>query len=96
MEGEQNINLIRCIISSVAVYLFSYDYLLAFFFFLKVGAKITIALGLISIIQSYLFCVFKPPLPPDIENNSTMIDPEKEVVIYFWYGKPRLNAFSGI
>ena len=39
---------------------------------------------------------FKPPLPPDIENNSTMIDLVKEVVIYFWYGKPGLNAFSGI
>ena len=25
-----------------------------------------------------------------------MIDQEREVVIYFWYGKPRLNAFSGI
>ena len=39
---------------------------------------------------------FKPPLPPDIENNSALIDLEKGVVIYFWYGKPRLNAFSGI
>ena len=48
MEGEQNINLICSIISSVAVYLFSYGYLLAFFFFLKVSAKI-IVFELISI-----------------------------------------------
>ena len=27
---------------------------------------------------------------------SSMIDPEKEVVFYFWCGKPRLNPFSGI
>ena len=40
--------------------------------------------------------VFKPPLPPDIKSNSAMIAPEKEVVVYFWYGKPRLNAFYGI
>ena len=44
MEGDQNVNLIRCIISSVAAYLFSHGYLLAFFL-LKVGAKITIVLG---------------------------------------------------
>ena len=36
-------------ISSVAIYLFAYGYLLAFFFFLKVGAKITVVLGLTSI-----------------------------------------------
>ena len=49
MEGEQNVNLIWCITSSVAVYLFLYGYLLAFFFFLKEVAKITIVLELISI-----------------------------------------------
>ena len=58
MEGEQNVNLIWSIISFVAVYLFSYGYLLAFFFSLKVGAKTAIVLGFISIKQSYVFCVF--------------------------------------
>ena len=42
------------------------------------------------------FKFFNPPLLPDIENKSGMIDLEKKVVIYFWYGKPGLNAFSGI
>ena len=49
MEGEQNVNLIWSIISFVAVYLFSYGYLLAFFFSLKVGAKTAIVLVFISI-----------------------------------------------
>ena len=49
MEGEQNVNLIWCITSSVAVYLFLDGHLLAFFFFLKVDAKIIVVLGLISI-----------------------------------------------
>ena len=42
------------------------------------------------------FVLFKPPLLPDFKNNSAKIDLEKEIVIYFWYDKPRLNAFSGI
>ena len=86
MEGDQNFNLKWCIISSVAVYLFSHGYLLAFFF-VKLGAKITLVI---------FFVFFNPPLLPDIEKKSAMIDLEKEVVIYFWYGKLRLNAFSGI
>ena len=42
------------------------------------------------------FMVFKPPFPPDIVNNSAMIDLEKKVIIRFIYGKPCSNTFSGI
>ena len=49
MEGEQNGNLIWCVISSVAVSLYLFGHLLASFFSLKVGAKIAIVLELISI-----------------------------------------------
>ena len=49
MEGEQNGNLIWCVISSVAVSLYLLGHLLASFFSLKVGAKIAIVLELISI-----------------------------------------------
>ena len=42
------------------------------------------------------FVFFNPPLLPDIENKRAVIDLENKVVIDFWYGKPRLNTFSGI
>ena len=67
--------------------LFIFAWLFIGIFFVKLGAKITLVI---------FFVFFNPPLLPDIEKKSAMIDLEKEVVIYFWYGKPRLNAFSGI
>ena len=97
MEDEQNVNLIWCIISSVTAYLFAYGYLLTFYFFLKSACQVnySLAINFDKIVISFL-CFIKAPLPPDIENNSAMIDLKKYVVIYFWYGKPRLIAFSGI
>ena len=65
-------------------------------FFLKSGWQNNYSLGinLDKIVISF-FVNLKPSLQPDIENKKTMIDLDKEV-IYFWYYKPCLNAFSGI
>ena len=70
---------------------------IGFLFFLKSGCQNNCSLGINfdKIVISFL-CSSKPPLPPDIENNSAMIEPEKEVVNYLWYGKLRLNVFFGI
>ena len=64
-------------------------------FFLKKGWQNNYSLGinLDKIVISF-FVNFKPPLQPEIENKKTMID--LEIVIYCWYYKPCLNAFSGI
>ena len=77
--------------------LFIFAWLFISFFFLKSGWQNDYSLGinLDKIVISF-FVNFKPPHQTDIENKKTMIDPEKEVVIYFWYYKPCLNAFSGI
>ena len=41
-------------------------------------------------------CFLTLPSYQNIENKSAMNDLEKEIVISFWFGKRRLDAFSGI
>ena len=84
MEGEQNVNLIWCIISSVAVYYFRMVIDWLFFFFLKSECQNNYSLGINFDKNSHIFFVFfKPSLPPYIENNSAMVDLEKRFLFIF-------------
>ena len=77
--------------------LFIFAWLFIGIFFLKSGCQNNYSLGIISIKQSYLFlCFLTLPSHQTSKIRAHWLTWRKRLLFYFWYVKPRLNAFSGI